>query len=228
LVVTKNNYQAVKSDAAPLYNPKCALVGPAPVLAGQERKSGSLPDLPPPEDDTYDIDDDAHNPEDDLEVIYNGELCTIIKLGTDFIDVEFEENCDGIRRVRLILNDGFDASGCLPNGTAHGYAMSVHKGQGSQFKIVILVVERGNPRYGIVQRSNVYTGTSRAIEKLVIVGNFDDYVQAALTPDLPRNTLLCDLLIGRGKEASRAGFPRREAEGKGKDGESFPPEGAKS
>ena len=77
--------------------------------------------------------------EDDAEIIFNGELCKIIKVGDDFIDVEFEENCEGIRHVRLLTNDGLDANACLPDGVAFGYAMSVHKGQGSQFKAVIVL-----------------------------------------------------------------------------------------
>ena len=133
--------------------------------------------------------------EDDAEIIFNGELCKIIKVGDDFIDVEFDENCEGIRHVRLLTNDGLDANACLPDGVAFGYAMSVHKGQGSQFKAVIVSAERGNAQFGIVQRSNVYTAVSRGVERVVLIGDFDDFVHAALAPDLPRNTLLRDLLI---------------------------------
>ena len=79
--------------------------------------------------------------------------------------------------------------------------MSVHKGQGSQFPAVIFPTETGNKRFGIIQQSIVYTALSRGIEMVIIIGDFDDLVHAALMPDLPRNTLLRDLLIagsGRG------------------------------
>jgi ATP-dependent exoDNAse (exonuclease V) alpha subunit len=133
---------------------------------------------------------------DDCEIIFNGELCRIFNLGRDFVDMEFEENCDGVRRVRMLLNDGRrDATSCLPDGTAFGRAMSVHKGQGSQFPMVIVPTEVGYPKFGIVQRSIIYTAVSRGVDRLVIVGNFDDLVQAARTPDLPRNTLLRGLLV---------------------------------
>jgi ATP-dependent exoDNAse (exonuclease V) alpha subunit len=133
--------------------------------------------------------------EDGCEVIFNGELCEIINVGSDFIDVEFEENCDGIRHVRLPLNDGIDAVSRLPGGVAFGRAMSVHKGQGSQFRAVIVPTERGNDRFGIIQKSIIYTAVSRGIDMVIVVGNFDDLVHAAITPDLPRNTLLRDWLI---------------------------------
>jgi hypothetical protein len=51
--------------------------------------------------------------EDDAEIIFNGELCKIIKVGDDFIDVEFEETCEGIRHVRRVITDGLDANACL-------------------------------------------------------------------------------------------------------------------
>jgi ATP-dependent exoDNAse (exonuclease V) alpha subunit len=142
--------------------------------------------------------------EDGCETIFNGELCEIINVGSDFIDVKFEENCDGVRHVRLILSDGLDAASRLPDGVAFGRAMSVHKGQGSQFPAVIFPTETGNKRFGIIQKSIVYTALSRGIDMVIIIGDFDDFVHAALTPDLPRNTLLRDLLIegsGRGAKS---------------------------
>jgi ATP-dependent exoDNAse (exonuclease V) alpha subunit len=44
--------------------------------------------------------------------------------------------------------------------------MSVHKGQGSQFKAVIVPTERGNDRFGIIQKSIIYTALSRGIDML--------------------------------------------------------------
>ena len=129
------------------------------------------------------------------EEIFNGERCEVVHAGGDFIDVEFPTTSDGIsRHVRLILNEGGDdAYDSLPDGVDFGYGMSTHKAQGSQFKHVIIVAERGYTK-GIVQRSNIYTGVSRAIDHVTIVGPLDDFISAVKQDDVRRQTLLIDLL----------------------------------
>lgn len=129
------------------------------------------------------------------EIIFNGQLCEASNVGVDFVDATFDEDCDGIRHVRMLLNDGLDANSRLPDGVAFGRCMSVHKGQGGQFPAVIYPAERGNARFGIIQRSNVYTASSRPTRLLIIVGSFADFVDAALTADIKRHTLLGNLLV---------------------------------
>jgi exodeoxyribonuclease V alpha subunit len=90
--------------------------------------------------------------------------------------------------------NGRDASTQLPEDVAFGYGMSVHKAQGSQFRFVIMLVERGTKNVGVVQGSNVYTGVSRAREDVYIVGDPDEFVQAATTSEIPRETLIAGLL----------------------------------
>jgi hypothetical protein len=137
---------------------------------------------------------DAVN-DDDVEIIFNGELCKIVNVGRDFVDIEFDDDDHDIRIVRFCTEDGSDAEGQLPKGFAIGHSFSVHKGQGSQVRAVIIPAEAGSGQFGIVQKGLIYTAASRAVDLLVIVGRFEDFVRAAKEPDPPRNTLLLDLLI---------------------------------
>jgi exodeoxyribonuclease V alpha subunit len=131
------------------------------------------------------------NEKEEETQIFNGERCLVTGGGDDFIDVAFLENLDGAtRRVRFLTEDRRDfEKRILP-----GYAMSVHKAQGSQFRTVIVTTERGYSKGGVVQKSSVYTACSRARDRLIIVGNFDDLAHAAKTPEIARETLLLGLL----------------------------------
>lgn len=72
------------------------------------------------------------------------------------------------------------------------YAVSIHKSQGSEFKVVIMPLVRS---YTIMlKRKLLYTGVTRAKEKLILIGDFDAYKRGVLGNDIPRNTLLKDFL----------------------------------
>jgi exodeoxyribonuclease V alpha subunit len=146
------------------------------------------------------VENESGEGKEKAETIYNGERCYVAKCGADYLDLEFPENSEGIARsVRLLMQnpDGRDAQAQLPEDIAFGYALSVHKAQGSQFRFVIMLAERGYKGAGVVQGSNVYTGISRAREQVIIVGQPDDFTQAASTDEIPRETLLKDLLKGK-------------------------------
>jgi exodeoxyribonuclease V alpha subunit len=49
----------------------------------------------------------------------------------------------------------------------HGYAITVHKSQGSQFKRVIVVLSASR----ILDRTLVYTAITRGVEQVVLVGD---------------------------------------------------------
>jgi hypothetical protein len=193
LIVLKNDYKARATDQE--------LIALHPAVA----------------EDAQRTDDDGEKKER-TETIYNGERCYVAKCGADYLDLEFPENSEGVvRSVRLLMQnpDGFshrgvpqdarrmDASAQLPEGIAFGYALSVHKAQGSQFRYVIMLAERGYKGAGVVQGSNVYTGISRAREQVIIVGEPDDFTQAASTDEIPRETLLKDLLLASHKHRDK-------------------------
>ncbi len=51
----------------------------------------------------------------------------------------------------------------------HGYALTVHKAQGSQFRRVVLFLERPGPMDDGSWRRWLYTGVTRAVDELVLV-----------------------------------------------------------
>jgi exodeoxyribonuclease V alpha subunit len=68
------------------------------------------------------------------------------------------------------------------------YAISVHKSQGSEFKLVILPMVRS---YSIMlKRKLLYTGVTRAKDKLIIVGEFSALKRGILGIESPRKTFL--------------------------------------
>lgn len=69
-----------------------------------------------------------------------------------------------------------------------GYAISIHKSQGSEFKNVIMPIL---PSYQIMLRKKIiYTGITRAKNKLIILGKTESLDKAIHTLDYPRQTTL--------------------------------------
>ena len=75
-----------------------------------------------------------------------------------------------------------------------GYAISVHKAQGSEFDTVLLLVSRFYSK--MLYRKLYYTAITRSKKKLIIVGEMDALKIAAQTYSyVGRRTTLKDLLI---------------------------------
>ena len=117
--------------------------------------------------------------------IYNGDIGNIIRIyrkngkGKEVaIQAEFRD---------VILDLTFKE---LENIT-HAYAISIHKAQGSEFKVIILPV--GNERH-ILTKKLIYTAVTRAKEKLIIIGNIDRINQGINENDYQRKTNLRKLL----------------------------------
>lgn len=146
-----------------------------------------------------------------VETIYTGERCHIARRGDDFLDIDFPKDArNRTRQIRLLMRDP-DAGtidGQLPEGFALGYAMTVHKAQGSQFWIVIAVTARAYRNVGIVQRSNGYTAISRAQKALIILGDMDEFIGAATMDEIPRRTLLEKVFGTKGLDRSDIETPR--------------------
>lgn len=76
---------------------------------------------------------------------------------------------------------------------ALGYACTVHKAQGSEFRSVILPVSNENKI--MLKRNLLYTAVTRASEKMIIVGSKIHYFDAVRNNVVePRNTLLASRL----------------------------------
>lgn len=95
--------------------------------------------------------------------------------------------------IELRLDDGrtIRFPGKLaPTALSHSYALTVHAGQGSEYKEVILVATPGAPAF--INRNMLFTGLSRAREDLKIFANDADLVKIAATPCPARNTALVE------------------------------------
>ena len=69
--------------------------------------------------------------------------------------------------------------------------MSIHKSQGSEFPVVIMPIT--NQAYKMLQRNLVYTGVTRAKQKLILLGSEMAYQKAVATEGSKRNTYLKEL-----------------------------------
>ncbi len=78
----------------------------------------------------------------------------------------------------------------------HGYAISIHKSQGSEFKMVIMPMDNTYKR--MLYKKLVYTGITRAKQSLILVGSSTSFSYAVSnTFDYERKTSLKDFLINK-------------------------------
>ena len=115
--------------------------------------------------------------------IFNGERCTIIGRGPDFIDALFPGGTGRPDRIARLLQEGERP----PEGATYGYAMTVHKAQGSQFDFVAVVTARADQ---FVSRPSIYTAASRALKRLIIIGDETELIACAEKAPKRRRTLL--------------------------------------
>ena len=77
----------------------------------------------------------------------------------------------------------FAGRGYLFNSTqlervTHAYALTVHKGQGSQFNTVVLPVLKS----GLLDQSMIYTGITRGVQQVILVGDYEAAMAAIQRP----------------------------------------------
>ncbi len=75
------------------------------------------------------------------------------------------------------------------------YALTVHKSQGSQYRNVILVT-LNRDRFGIMDRSLVYTGVTRAQHGCIVMGN-QTALRNAINKVQPKKTVMRQVMEGR-------------------------------
>ena len=89
--------------------------------------------------------------------VFNGDLGYVVDMLSDGIVVQYEDD----RLVRYTKE--------TIKQLQLAYAISVHKSQGSEFPVIILVLSRYSPM--LVTRNLIYTAVTRARKMVVIVGN---------------------------------------------------------
>ena len=99
---------------------------------------------------------------------------------------------DNIMIVDFLGNEVAYKKGDLIN-LKHAYAMSIHKSQGSEYKVVIMPIFRS---YTIMlKRKLLYTGITRAKEKLIMIGDLNSLKYGVESLEATRQSVLKDRII---------------------------------
>lgn len=123
------------------------------------------------------------------ENIFNGDIgvinritpANISKSGKTEIYVDFDSNV-----VKFLPKDF--------NKFRHGFVISIHKSQGSEFEVVVMPISYSYHR--MLYRKLIYTGITRAKKKLILLGEADVFVGAVSNnQELGRNTSLKEKLM---------------------------------
>ena len=120
--------------------------------------------------------------------VFNGDIGIITKIisskysksGKNEIEIDFEGNI-----VTYQPKDFMNIK--------HGYIISIHKSQGSEFELVIMPMSHSYKR--MLYRKLIYTGITRARKKLIVIGSPDAFkYSVANTLEVPRKTDLLNKL----------------------------------
>lgn len=142
-------------------------------------------------------DDDRHgwgDEEEDRvpeERVVNGDTGSI----TGFVRDQKNPRNLGAKFVQLRLDDGrdIDFPGTVLEALAHSYALTVHAGQGSEYRSVIAVATPGTAAF--INRAMLYTELSRASAKLHVHGDEATLRRIAATPLPRRNSALFERIM---------------------------------
>ena len=115
--------------------------------------------------------------------IFNGEIGTIIEINykTKAVVVLYDDE-----KIASYESEALDQ-------IEHSYAITIHKAQGSEFDVVIMVIPPSSPM--LLTRNLLYTGITRAKKLLVVIGS-DNVIKYMIqnTNSKKRNTGLCERL----------------------------------
>lgn len=118
--------------------------------------------------------------------IYNGDIGFVTKIlnknakgAQNAIVVKFKNT-----EVELTRNDLFDLT--------HAYAISIHKSQGSEFKVVVMPIDSASDH--MLTKKLIYTAITRAKDKLIIIGDINYFYKGIEQADIPRHTYLQKML----------------------------------
>lgn len=111
--------------------------------------------------------------------VFNGETGVVTKVHLPSYIVDF-----GTKTIPMARED-----------IDHAYALTVHKSQGSEYDVVILVLSENNTR--LLTREVIYTAITRAKKKLYIVGSENSIYTALMTPATKRYSHLAHFIEER-------------------------------
>ncbi|UPU39416.1 ATP-dependent RecD-like DNA helicase [Erysipelothrix sp. Poltava] len=114
------------------------------------------------------------------DFVFNGDIGMLVEVEAKRLVVDFDGNFVEYEPSSYI-------------NITHAYAMSVHKAQGSEYPIVILVAVRDF--YRMLSRRLYYTGATRSSKSLVLVGELEAFNTAVKNHhEAKRNTYLTERL----------------------------------
>lgn len=106
--------------------------------------------------------------------VFNGDIGTLV-------EIRFKDNIETLSDTIVVDFDGIFVE--YPandfNSITLAYCMSIHKAQGSEFKIVILPIL--NDYYVMLQKKLLYTGITRAKQSLFLLGQRQAFVRGITT-----------------------------------------------
>ena len=91
--------------------------------------------------------------------VFNGEIGTILEIDEKEKQVKIEFDDEKIAWYEFSELDQIE----------HSYCITIHKAQGSEFDVVIMVIPKASPM--LLTKNLLYTGITRAKKLLIIVGN---------------------------------------------------------
>jgi exodeoxyribonuclease V alpha subunit len=112
--------------------------------------------------------------------IYNGDTGKVLVQKENIIDINFYNNI-----IPFGLTDLYSLD--------LGYAVTVHKSQGSEYPTVILIINRSHGK--ILTNELIYTAVTRAKSQLIVLGDKAGFEQAIMAKSVNRNTLLNDYIL---------------------------------
>ena len=122
--------------------------------------------------------------------VSNGDIGVILDIykadGKDFMRVDFGDD-------RIMT---YESNDLLP--LTHAYAMSVHKSQGSEYPVVILVMLPCFRR--MLRRNILYTAVTRAKDKVIVIGSKRAIAQAIRTDNIAKRNTKFGLRLRKVKE----------------------------
>ena len=124
--------------------------------------------------------------------VYNGDIGIIDKI--------IPSNISESKKNEIVINFDGNYVTYLPkdySSIKHGYVISIHKSQGSEFELVIMPICESYKR--MLYRKLIYTGITRAKSKLILIGDSDSFVYAV---DNDNEVLRKTSLIEKLKNAS--------------------------
>lgn len=112
------------------------------------------------------------------DFVFNGDIGILIEANAKQLVVDFDGNY-----VEYSPQDFINLS--------HAYAMSVHKAQGSEYPIIVLIATKAF--YRMLTRRLYYTGATRSSKSLILVGDYSAFEQAVShAEESKRNTYLVE------------------------------------